>query len=296
MTNEDLMKEAAARLREAGVEGPAEEAELLLAHALRTTRERVFAHPETEVPAAAVRRYRALITRRARHVPYAYLVGFKEFYGRRFFVSEDVLIPRPETEVLVEAVLSSLSSRAKRSAAEGSLSVLDVGTGSGAVGLTLAAEIPASQVIAIDVSVKALRVARLNAKRLGVEKRVKFKKLDILRPNGSLGFARDDREGRPMAVVANLPYLLKTTWAAAAPEVRRHEPKLALVSGHDGLDHYRALLRRLRSWKIDPAPLALEAEPDQMPELRRLVREAFPRLRGRVLKDLHGDERVLLAE
>jgi release factor glutamine methyltransferase len=294
MTIRDLVSAAANRLKRARIEEPRLEAESLLAYLLHRDLSWPLAHPEAEVAPAVSKAFAALIARRARHVPYAYLIGEKAFYGRSFLVTPAVLIPRPETETLVEAVLSRLSSRAKRSAAEGSVSILDIGTGAGAIGLTLAAELPEARVIAIDISAKALAVAKLNAKRLKAGKRVKFLKLDILKSNRSLGFARDDKKG-VFILVANLPYLPTATWQRAQPEVRAHEPKLALASGADGLRHYRALFKGLARWKRKPDLLAIEAEPGQFPELARMIGEALPGLKTEILKDLHGDGRVLIA-
>jgi len=293
MTVRELTAAAADRLKRARIPEPRREAESLLSHALGKDGAWVVAHADDAVPPARAKACAAMIARRAVHEPFAYVVGEKWFYGRRFRVTKDVLIPRPETELLIEAVLSSLSSRAKRSAVEGSVSVLDIGTGSGAIGLTLAAEIPAARVIAIDVSGKALRVAKANAKLLKVRSRVKFKKLDILKSDRSFGFAQDDKN--MLVLVANLPYLPLAAWKKAVPEVRLHEPKLALVSGDDGLRHYRALFKRLARWKRPPDVLALEAEPGQFAELRRLAAALMPEADIAVLKDLHGDDRVLVA-
>lgn len=294
MTVASLISASADRLKRARIEQPRLEAESLLAFLLKRDPSWPLAHPEAEVAPAIANAFATLIARRARRVPYAYLTGEKGFYGSSFVVTKGTLIPRPETETLVDAVLSFLSSRSKRSAAEESISILDIGTGSGAIGLTLAAEIPHARVTAIDASEKALRVARLNAKRLKVGGRVKFLKYDILKPDRSLVFARENRDGIRI-VTANLPYLPIDTWKRAQPEVRMHEPRLALVSGRDGLRHYRALFRQLARWKRPLALLAIEAEPEHMRALVRLVHEVWPRARTEIFNDLHGDARVLTA-
>lgn len=292
MTIHDLVTAAASRLKRARIPEPRLEAESLFSHLLKRDLAWLLAHDDAPVPTGFAKAYAAMVAKRARRVPFAQIVGEKGFYGRVFTVTKDVLIPRPETEQLVEAVLSFLSSRAKRSEAEGSV-FLDLGTGSGAIGLTLAAELPDVRVIVTDISEKALRVARQNARRLKLSRRVSFKKIDI-RKNRSLDFARDDKRG--VILVANLPYLPLATWKKAQSEVRDHEPKLALVSGKDGLDHYRALFKKLVQWRRPPSLLALEAEPGQFEELARLARETMPQATIEVLKDLHGDERVLIAE
>lgn len=295
MTVRDLILSAASRLKRARIPEPRLEAESLLAHVLKRDQAWLLAHPESLVSSSQAKTYAKLIAGRTRHLPFAYLTGEKWFYGRPFAVTKDVLIPRPETELMVEAVLSFLSSREERHAAEGSLSILDIGTGSGAIGLTLAAELPKSKAVLYDVSAKALAVAKTNAKRLKLGRRIRFKKVDILKKrslDSTFGFTRNDK--RDVVLVANLPYLPLATWKAAQPEVRLHEPKLALVSGTDGLDHYRALFKNLVQWKRKPKCIALEAEPGQFEELSKLARQVMPDARIEIIKDLHGDERVLV--
>lgn len=282
-----LVSAAADRLKRARIEEPRLEAESLLAYLLKRDLSWPLAHPEAEVAPSTAKAFAAQIAKRAKRVPYAYLTGVKAFYGRDFRVNPSTLIPRPSTEVLIEGVLA----RAPKNAV-----ILDIGTGSGAIGLTLAAELPKSDVILYDVSTKALAVAKANAKRLKFGRRVRLAKLDILRnavpePSTNLHV----REDLKTIIVANLPYLPTADWKKTWPEVRLHEPKLALVSGKDGLDHYRALFKRLARWKRKPALIGLEAEPGQFQELARLAAESLPGARIELLKDLHGDERVLIA-
>lgn len=281
MTVRDLIAAAANRLKRARIEEPRLEAESLLASLLKRDLAWLLAHPEAPVSPARTKAYASMVGGRARHVPFAQLVGEKGFYGRIFLVTKDVLIPRPETELLVEAVL--------RSAAAKDATVLDVGTGSGAIGLTLAAELPGTKALLYDVSAKALRVARANAKRLKLGRRIRSAKIDVLRQT------LPEPKAGPVAIAANLPYLPTAQWKGAQPEVRAHEPKLALVSGADGLRHYRALFKGLARWKRKPDLLAIEAEPGQFEELRRLAVALMPSARIEILKDLHGDERVLIA-
>jgi len=275
-----LISAAADRLKRARVEEPRLEAESLLAHLLRRDLSWPLAHPEAEVAPAVARAFAGLIAKRARRVPYAYLVGEKAFYGRNFIVTPATLIPRPSTEVLIEGVLA----RAPKTAA----TIFDVGTGTGAIGLTLAAELPKAKAVLFDVSKKALDVARANARALKLDRRVRLVRLDVLR--------RPLPEPKGFVILAaNLPYLPSADWKKTWPEVRLHEPKLALVSGADGLDHYRALFKRLARWKRPPDLLAIEAEPTQFQELRRLTLGLMPGARVEILKDLHGDDRVLVA-
>ncbi|MFA5853529.1 MAG: peptide chain release factor N(5)-glutamine methyltransferase [Patescibacteria group bacterium] len=279
MTIREIILVATSRLKRARIPEPRLEAESLLAYLLKRDSAWLLAHDDAGITTNQAKAYAKLVGARARRVPFAQIVGERGFYGRVFAVTKDVLIPRPETELLVEAVLARATDYE---------TCIDVGTGSGAIGLTLMMERPNTKAVLYDVSTKALTVAAANTKRLKLGRRVRLAKLNILKnklpePKGST------------ILLANLPYLPLATWKKAQPEVRVHEPKLALVSGKDGLDHYRALFKNLVRWKRAPQLLAIEAEPGQFEELTRLVRETLPTAKIEVLKDLHGDERVLIA-
>jgi release factor glutamine methyltransferase len=281
MTIRELAAAATDRLKRSRIPEPRREAESLLAHALDKDTAWIVGHDDTAIIAPKAKIYATMIARRARHEPFAYIVGEKWFYGRKFRVNKNVLIPRPETELLVESVLN----RAPRT----STTILDIGTGSGAIGATLAMELPKAKVIMYDISSRALEVARINVRNLKLGRRVRLAKTDILHdrpPEPKVGFR---------IVVANLPYLPTAAWRSAASEVRLREPKQALVSGKDGLEHYRTLYKNLAHWKRVPELLAIEAEPGQFQELRKLTLALIPGAQIEVLKDLHGDERVLIA-
>jgi release factor glutamine methyltransferase len=209
-------------LRAAGVEGPRLDAELLLAEATGWDRARLAADPEAEIPPAAVRRFGETVRRRLRREPVAYITGRRGFRHIELAVDPRVLIPRPETELLVELALESRPDR-----------VLDVGTGSGAIALAVASEIPDCSVVATDTSPAALEVARANAERLGLAERVGF-------VAGSL-----PDEGKFDLVLANLPYVGEAEWGGLEPEVTEWEPREALLAGPDGLDAIRATVSAL---------------------------------------------------
>ncbi len=280
MTVRELASSATDRLKRARVPDPRREAESLLAHALGKDAAWIVGHADDAVRPPAAKAYAAMVARRARHEPFAHVVGERWFYGRKFRVTKDVLIPRPETELLIEAVLAV--------APKGAATIVDIGAGSGAIGLTLAAELPRTKAVLYDVSKRALDVVARNARALKLGRRARGGRLDIFRRNPP------EPEGDAV-VAANLPYLPPAAWKKAAPEVRLREPKLALVSGSDGLRHYRALFKRLARWRRRPAVLAIEAEPGQFPELRRMASALMPDADIAVLKDLHGDDRVLVA-
>src|SRR5437016_10926529 len=208
---------AVAALRAAGVPTAALDADVLLAHVLGVTKEVLYAHPDTETSHGAQRRYGELIERRARGEPVAYLRGFKEFYGLRFTVDHRVLIPRPETETLVDAARELIAGRV--------ITVADVGTGSGAVAVAIAAHEPTVHVIATDISVDALVVARENTLRNGVADRIELREGDLLAPIAE-----------PVdLVVANLPYLRDDTLENLVGERTSlaFEPRLAVTAGKD---------------------------------------------------------------
>src|SRR3989442_13230826 len=221
------LAEGAARLGEAGLDSARHDAELLLAAVLATDRLSLYVEPTRPVDGEATARYRELIDRRAGHDPVQYILGWEEFRGLRLTVTPDVLIPRPETEGLVERALELLTGH------QGAV-VADVGTGSGAIACALAAARPDLELLAVDQSLGALAVASDNVRALGLASRVRLVAGDLFGPLASLGGSLD-------MVVANPPYLPAMTLASLPAEVARFEPRLALDGGPDGM----RILRRL---------------------------------------------------
>jgi release factor glutamine methyltransferase len=260
----DVLEEATRRLSGAGCATPRLDAELLLAQALGVGRERLVLDAEVPLDRCALERFAGLVARRRAREPLAYILGRKEFRRITLAVDRHVLIPRPETELLVEVGLS-LPTAAR---------VADVGTGSGAVALALKDERPDLEVWGTDVSADALAVARENAQRLGLD--VEFVEADLL----------DGVEGMFDAVLANLPYVEAGT--GLAPEIERYEPPEALRAGADGLAVIRRLILQV------PAPtVALEVGFDQAAVVAELLRAAGWR-RVEALRDLAGHERVVI--
>ena len=229
MTVAALLFDAAATLAAAGVEAPDRDAERLLRHVLGWDRARLIAHPEHDVPAELAASFGALLARRASREPLQYILGTQAFWKHEFLVTPAVLIPRPETEILVETSLELLRGIERPR-------VVDVGTGSGCVALSLAAERPDAELHATDTSAPALGVAIENARRLGLEGRVAFHHGDLLAPVARFA-------GRIDLVVSNPPYVDPAERKALAPEVRDHEPALALFPPGDPLSVYRRLAR-----------------------------------------------------
>ena len=227
MTAAALLHEAAAALEAAGVPAPERDAERLLRHVTGWDRAAVVALPDAPVDEEAAARFRALVARRAARVPLQHLVGTQAFWRHDFLVTPDVLVPRPETEVLVETALGLLRGASRPV-------IVDVGTGSGCIALSLAAERPGAEVHAVDVSTAALAVAVENARRLGLEDRVVFHDGDLLAPVAAL-------RGRADLVVSNPPYVDAADRDTLEPEVRDHEPAMALFPPGDALLFYRRL-------------------------------------------------------
>jgi release factor glutamine methyltransferase len=262
---------AAAELRDAGCGSPRLDAELLLAHALGATRTALHLHPERVLAASECERFAGFLARRRAREPVAYILGRRAFREIELSVDPRVLVPRPETELLVEVAL-----RLPRGAC-----VADVGTGSGAVALALAHERPDLQLYAVDASSDALAVARANAAALALDGRVAFAHGDLLEPLD--GVVLD-------AVLSNPPYVEDGARHALAPEVAEHEPAGALFAGRDGLD----VLRRLVPAATARAPfVALEVGAGQAGAVGLLLREAGM-TEVRTYRDLAGIERVVV--
>jgi release factor glutamine methyltransferase len=256
-------------LAAAGVETPRLDAELLLAEATGVDRALLAADPERPVEARAARAFGGMVRRRVRREPVAYILGRRGFRGIELAVDARALIPRPETELLVEVALKLQPETA-----------LDVGTGSGAVALAIAAELPGARVVGTDTSSAALELAAENARRLGLERRVRLE-LGSVPPEGEFDL-----------VVANLPYVREDEWPALAPEITRYEPRGALVAGPEGLEAIRRLVDDLAGRA--PGALAVEVGAGQAVAVAELI-GAAGLATTELREDLAGVERVVLA-
>ncbi len=270
-----LLAEGRQRLAAVGIEGAGLDARLLLAHASGETQVRLVGWPELPVAAEASARFRALIERRVRREPVAYLLGAREFWGLSFRVSPATLIPRPDSESVVEAALARVADRGAP------LSVIDVGTGTGCLLLALLAELPRATGIGVDLP-SVIDLAAGNAQQLGLSARSRF-------------VADGELDALPAAdlLVANLPYIASAEIPGLAPEVALYEPRTALDGGADGLDAFRALAPRLPALLRAEAVACLEVGAGQAPAVEALL-AAVPGLSpaGCAL-DLAGIERVV---
>ena len=235
-------------------------------------------------PPAFVDAFAESLARRLRHEPVAYIVGAREFYGRLFSVTRDVLIPRPETELVVDEALAVID--AKTSAGHAVCAVVDVGTGSGCLAVTLALERPGLRVIATDISAGALAVAATNAARLGAADRVRFVRTSLA----------DGLEGTFDVIVSNPPYVSVRDRASLMPDVRDYEPHEALYGGDDGLEMIRAVID-LSGARLRPGgSLVMELGAGQSGDAAERVSASTGLRLVRVAPDLNGIPRVLVAE
>lgn len=275
---------AVASLERAGVESPRLDAELLLSSSTGADRAELVARPEDPLTDSQARRFADLIARRVRREPVAYILGSKGFRGLDLRCDGRALIPRPETETLVEAAIGLASDWGVADGA--GLSVLDVGTGSGAVALAVCDELPRATVTGTDLSAEALSVAAENRERLGLTGRLHLERGSV--PAGS---AFD-------LVLANLPYVPDRDWATLEPEITEFEPREALLGGPDGLDPIRGLLEGrdgVASLARPPRGIALEVGAGQASEVGRVV-GALGYGRAAFASDLAGIQRVVIAE
>lgn len=278
MTLRQALGEAARLLAVGGVERPRLEAEVLLGWACNLSRPRLFARLEEELVPAAAGRFWPAINRRAAGYPLQYLTGYQEFMALNFKVTPAVLIPRQDTEVVVEAVLERLDPCE-------SYIIADCGTGSGAIALSLAHYLPRALVYATDISPAALAVARENARKLGLAARVTFRQGDFLVPLQGLKLD---------ALVANPPYI-PTTALAGLPADVRSEPRLALDGGPDGLDAYRILLPGAPGLLRPGGLLALEIGSGQGQAVKDLALAGGAYRDQQILRDYAGRDRCFLA-
>jgi release factor glutamine methyltransferase len=286
-----------ARLEAAAVPSAAFSAELLLLHVLRRDRTWLYAHPEHAVAASEAAAYERLLQQRTAGVPTQHLTGRQEFWGLDFEVTPDVLIPRPETEHVIEVALARLGSKCSEP-----LQVAEIGTGSGCLAVALARELPLAQIIATDISAAALAVARRNASRHG-EQRIEFKHCDLLEcclPQTSSSDTRPAGVSSSYAprfdlVVSNPPYIGRNEAAQLAREVREHEPAAALFGGEQGFELYPALIdqasRVLRSGGI----LVLELGHNSVTHVSPLLLGNSGWNNVAVTMDLAGIPRVIAA-
>lgn len=266
-------------LRKRGIDSARVDAELIVAHALGIERLKVVLSPDRELTNEELETIKALVKRRRAFEPIAYLRGTRDFYGRSFRVDARVLVPRPDTETLIDVALDRLRGR------DFGARVVDLCTGSGCVAITLKLERPTIGVDATDLSADAIAVARDNAQRLGAVTNVRFAIGDLFAPLGDAKATYD-------LVVANPPYIATSEVASLQPDIRDHEPKLALDGGGDGLDVVRRIVRAAPARLRSGGALAIEVGAGQSPSVVALF-ESAGLSDVRANKDYGGIERVV---
>jgi len=280
MTVREHLTAAAAVLKEAGMDTCRLDAEVLLAHVLRVERQELLLRPHLELAEEAAERFRQAVARRCGHEPVAYIVGEKEFWSLSLLVNRHVLIPRPDTENLVEEALRFISSHGLPP-----FRILEIGTGSGAVSVALAAAREDIRVTATDISADALEVAMANAARCGVAGRIDFICCSLF----------DGLSGTFDMIVSNPPYITDDEFAELPEDVRGYEPPAALRGGPDGLGFHREIIAgavgRLRPGGL----LAMEMGAGQRPALEETLRAAAAYDRVQCRRDYAGMDRVILA-
>ncbi len=260
-----------------GLDNPRLDAEILIAHALDTQRVMLYARYDQQLQPDELTTIRELVKRRANFEPVAYLLGNREFWSLDLKVTPATLIPRPDTEVLVQATLNFIKDR-------DSAVIVDVGTGSGCVALALASERKEDRVIATDISEDAIKVAQENADALNLSEQLVFLHGSLLEPV--------DRMVRADAIVANLPYIPSGECEKLMPDVRDHEPRSALDGGEDGLDLIRQLILQAPLYLQVGGLLALEAGAEQVPHLEELLPSGVWN-QAEIHEDIAGRPRVM---
>lgn len=267
------------KLEQDAVGSPRLNAEVLLMFTLGVDRAYLYAHPERELAADDITRYVEALEQRARGVPSQYITGHQEFWGLDFIVGPGVLIPRPETEHIVETVLDTVRHEKLERPR-----IVDVGTGSGCIALALAHELPQAEVDAVDVSPDALEIARVNAARLQLDHRVRFTQSDLL--------AAFDHGAQFDFVVSNPPYVGEGEEDKVQREVKKYEPRVAVFAGHEGLDTIRRLIPQAHERLVEGGWLLMEIGYTHEQQVLALL-DGWPEVRS--IPDLQGIPRVIAA-
>lgn len=273
--------------KEKGIESPHLDAEVLLGHVLEKERIYLYVHFDEPLQPQELADYREAIKQRIRRVPVAYIIGKREFMGLTFHVTEDTLVPRPDTEILVQAAIERLKKMdGKRFA--------DIGTGTGAICLSVLHYLPQATADTVDISEAARKVAEENAEALDVKGRVTFYTGDLLAPLASQDGAASGK-ARYDAILSNPPYIPDADIEGLAPEVRCKEPRTALAGGADGLDFYRRLVADSPALLKDDGFLAVEVGIHQAQAVAKMAVESGSFVRTEIIKDYGGIERVVVA-
>lgn len=271
---------------ENGIENPRLDAEVLLAHSLRTNRLRLYLNYDKPILKGELREYKKLIKRRIRREPLQYITGYQEFWSLNLKVTKGVLIPRPETEILVEEALKTFP---QNESFDKTINILELGTGSGAVAIALAKELQRGSIVATDISDIAIKTARENAKVHGLEEQITFLK-------GSLFEPVRERIGTFNLVISNPPYIPIEDFRDIQPEVRDFEPRISLNGGKEGLKFYRQIFSQIGRYLAKDGWVILELGKGQAEKVTRLIELTGEFNPTSIVKDFSGIERVVKAQ
>lgn len=285
-TARSLLREAMERLSQAGIESARADAELLLAEALSIPRHEVILEPGRELNTEQAEQYRAWVERRSQREPAAYILGRKEFWSLDFKVTPAVLVPRPETELIIECLLAHVAESIPRA----EVRVLDLCTGPGTLAVTVAKELPKAHAVGVDISSEALKVAVENARTHDVQDRVEWVQADLKEAWQFAEAVAFDY------VLSNPPYIASKDIDRLMPEVRDYEPKLALDGGPEGLDFYRIIISEAGRCIRPGGALILEVEPASVSTVLQWLEEASALFEAPILTpDYSGYDRIVTA-
>jgi len=274
----DLIELTAEYFKKHDILSPRLDAELLLGHVMKRNRLQLYLDFEEIVPEEQLTRYRELVRMRSQRVPVSYLINNKEFRSLDFYVDENVLIPRPETEVLVETVLKDKSKNCR---------FLEIGTGSGTIAISIAKERSGWEIFATDLLPEVIEVAKHNAQKHGVEKQISFLQGDLFEPI--------DPSMRFDWIVSNPPYIASDEFDNLMPEVRDHEPRIALDGGKDGLNLIRSLIDKAPNFLVSAGRIAIEIGFNQGDAVKTLVNNNPAYAECEIIQDYSGNDRVIVA-
>lgn len=265
--------------------------EILIAYVLKCDRIDLYKNPERTITSKQEHLIKQLLKRRQQGFPVAYLTGHKEFMSLDFIVNKNVLIPRPETELLVEETLRGLTLRVKSAESRKVVTVLDIGTGSGNIAVSVAKHSPEKniRVFASDISIRALRVAELNARRHKVKRQIKFLGMDLFAPE------LDKIKGKIDIIVSNPPYVAKSNMRILEKSVRDYEPASALYGGRDGLDIIRRIIKQAPEYLKPGGCLLMEIGIGQAKQIEKIARRSKKYKNIKILSDYGKIPRVFVA-
>ena len=278
MKIKEALTRGAKKLEEKNIDSAHLDAELLLSLTLKKEREFLYTYPDSKLNKKQVKKYQKLIKKRATHYPLAYILGYKEFYGLKFLVNKNVLVPRPDTELLVQETLRLANSEDN---------IVEIGTGSACIAISLVKN-GISTVTATDISSRALKIAKKNAKLHQIKDKIKFIKGDLLKPL---------KNKKIDILISNLPYLdtdYKYLIQGSDKKSLDFEPQRALYPGKDGLDGYKELFKQIKNLKHLPKYILIEIDPEQIQILSSYIEKLFPQADLERKKDLQGLERVMV--